>query len=234
MDQDGANIQRLTDGGYAVSPSWSPNGGLLTFSWNRKYGPGDPGGQDIYVMDIASKHWLQVTHESGNNDFPSWSPDGRHIVFQRSHRRARRDLVDAGRRHPAAPAHAYAAITSCPTGAGSESRFTQWVRGARCAPDMRISCSIIFSMPEPGGHSHRSPANRLAGCAASRPWGGAAGFDNNVFRNAIGRNGSRSTPPLDEIGFAVDARPKSTAAARVHARFFGPGRLSDSVEGALS
>jgi len=83
MDKDGANVQRMTDGGYAISPSWHPNGGLLTFSWNRKYGPGDPGGQDIYVMDIASKRWLQATHEAGNNDFPSWSPDGRHIVFQR-------------------------------------------------------------------------------------------------------------------------------------------------------
>ncbi len=83
MDQDGSNVQRMTDSGYAVSPSWSPNGQFLTFSWNRKYGPGDPGGQDIYVMDIASKRWLQVTHESGNNDFPSWAPDTRHIVFQR-------------------------------------------------------------------------------------------------------------------------------------------------------
>jgi TolB protein len=83
MDQDGSNVQRMTDSGYAVSPSWSPNGGLLTYAWNRKYGPGDPGGQDIYVMDIASKNWLQVTHESGNNDCPSWSPDGRHIVFER-------------------------------------------------------------------------------------------------------------------------------------------------------
>jgi TolB protein len=83
MDKDGANVQRMTDGGYAISPSWSPNGAMLTFSWNRKYGPGDPGGQDIYVMDIASKRWLQTTHEAGNNDFPSWSPDGRHVVFQR-------------------------------------------------------------------------------------------------------------------------------------------------------
>jgi TolB protein len=82
MDQDGANVQRMTDSGYAISPSWSTSG-LLAFSWNRKYGPGDPGGQDIYVMDIASKRWLQATHEAGSNDFPSWSPDGRHIVFQR-------------------------------------------------------------------------------------------------------------------------------------------------------
>jgi TolB protein len=83
MDKDGANVQRLTDGGYAISPSWSTNGSMLAFAWNRKYGPGDPGGYDIYLMDIASKNWLQATHEAGVNDFPSWSPDGRHIVFQR-------------------------------------------------------------------------------------------------------------------------------------------------------
>ncbi len=83
MDSDGANVQRMTDGGYATSPSWSPNGQFLAFAWNRKYGPGAPGGQDIYIMDIASKRWTQLTHEAGQNDFPSWSPDGRHLVFQR-------------------------------------------------------------------------------------------------------------------------------------------------------
>lgn len=83
MDSDGSNVMRMTDGGYATSPSWSPNGQFLAFAWNRKYGPGAPGGQDIYIMDIASKRWTQLTHEAGRNDFPSWSPDGRHIVFQR-------------------------------------------------------------------------------------------------------------------------------------------------------
>jgi len=83
MDQDGANMQRMTDSGYAVSPSWSPSGQFLTFAWDRKYGPGAPGGRDIYVMDIASKRWLQLTHQAGVNDFPSWAPDGRHIVFER-------------------------------------------------------------------------------------------------------------------------------------------------------
>jgi|tagenome__1003787_1003787.scaffolds.fasta_scaffold20890016_2 TolB protein len=83
MDADGSNVQRMTDQGYAVSPSWSPNGQFLAFAWRRNYGPGAPGGWDIYVMDIASKQFIQLTHDAGNNDFPTWSPDGRHITFQR-------------------------------------------------------------------------------------------------------------------------------------------------------
>lgn len=83
MDSDGSNVARMTDGGYATSPSWSPNGQFLTFAWNRNYGPGAPGGEDIYLMDIATHRWVQLTHGEGVNDFPSWSPDGRHIVFQR-------------------------------------------------------------------------------------------------------------------------------------------------------
>jgi TolB protein len=82
MEADGTNQQRMTDQGYAVSPNWAPNGQLLTFAWVRKYGPGDPGALDLYFMDIASKQWVQLTHDGGRNDFPSWSPDGRHIVFQ--------------------------------------------------------------------------------------------------------------------------------------------------------
>jgi TolB protein len=84
MNEDGTNVQRVTDGGYAVSPSWSQDGQSLVFSWNRKYGPGDPGGVDIHVIDLASRNYLQITHESGSNDFPCWAPDGRHIVFERT------------------------------------------------------------------------------------------------------------------------------------------------------
>jgi TolB protein len=81
MDTDGSAVQRMTDGGYATSPSWSPNGQFLAFAWDRKYGPGAPGGQDIYVMEVATKRWIQLTHDGGRCDFPSWSPDGRHIVY---------------------------------------------------------------------------------------------------------------------------------------------------------
>jgi TolB protein len=84
IEADGTNQQRMTDQGYAVSPSWSPNGQFLTLAWIRKYGPGEPGSSDIYLMDIASKQWVQLTHDGGRNDYPSWAPDGRHIVFQSS------------------------------------------------------------------------------------------------------------------------------------------------------
>jgi TolB protein len=84
MEADGTNVQRLTDQGYAVSPSWSPNGQFLALAWTRHYGAGAPGSEDLYIMDVASKQIVQLSHDGGRNDFPSWSPDGRHIVFQSS------------------------------------------------------------------------------------------------------------------------------------------------------
>jgi len=105
MDSDGSAVQRMTDGGYATSPSWSPNGQFLAFAWNRKYGPGAPGGQDIYVMEVATKRWIQVTHDGGRCDFPSWSPDGRHIVYantadgQAAHMKVWTMLADGTQRH---------------------------------------------------------------------------------------------------------------------------------------
>jgi len=106
MDTDGSAVARLTDGGYATSPSWSPNGQFLAFAWDRKYGPGAPGGQDIYVMEIATKRWIQLTHDTGRCDFPSWSPDGRHIVYANSadgradHLRIWSMLADGTQRRP--------------------------------------------------------------------------------------------------------------------------------------
>lgn len=84
MNTDGSGVQPMTDGGYATSPSWSPNGQIIAFAWDRKYGPGAPGGQDIYLMEVATKKWIQLTHDGGRCDFPSWSPDGRHVVYANS------------------------------------------------------------------------------------------------------------------------------------------------------
>ncbi len=108
MDTDGSGVQRMTDGGYATSPSWSPNGQFLAFAWDRKYGPGAPGGQDIYVMEIATKKWIQLTHDGGRCDFPSWSPDGRHIVYANTAdgKASHMKIMDhARRRHSETRAH---------------------------------------------------------------------------------------------------------------------------------
>ncbi len=110
MDADGSAVQRLTDTGYATSPSWSPNGQFITFAWDRKYGPGAPGGQDIYVIEVApgpggAHRWIQLTHDGGRCDFPSWSPDGRHIVYANSpdgraeHTRIMTVLADGTQKH---------------------------------------------------------------------------------------------------------------------------------------
>jgi TolB protein len=111
MNSDGSGIQRLTNGGYASSPSWSPNGQLIAFAWDRKYGPGAPGGQDIYVISSSPKadgsySWVQDTLDDGRCDFPSWSPDGRHIVYANSadgrpeHTRIWTMLADGSQRRP--------------------------------------------------------------------------------------------------------------------------------------
>ena len=106
MNSDGSSVQQMTDGGYASSPSWSSNGQFLAFAWDRKYGPGAPGGQDIYVMEVATRKWTQLTHDGGRCDFPSWSPDNRHIVYANSadgradHMRVWTMLTDGTQRRP--------------------------------------------------------------------------------------------------------------------------------------
>ena len=125
MNSDGSDAQQMTDGGYATSPSWSPNGQMVAFAWDRKYGPGAPGGQDIYIMEVATKKWIQLTHDGGRCDFPSWSPDGKHIVYANSadgraeHMRVWTMLADGTQRRPLTGPGA-----ECPTGAGNDPKIT--------------------------------------------------------------------------------------------------------------
>jgi TolB protein len=79
MNSDGTNTQNLDlpDKGYLIDPAWAPNGQLLAFSWRRP-----SNNYDIYVMEAATQQIIELTHDTGRNERPSWAPDGRHIVFE--------------------------------------------------------------------------------------------------------------------------------------------------------
>ena len=71
MDAEGANVRRLTtEGGEAVSPSWSPDGDKIAFAWRKAL----TGNFDIFLIDIATGKYIQLTRDSGNNEQPVWSP----------------------------------------------------------------------------------------------------------------------------------------------------------------
>jgi len=81
MNVNGTGQEMLTDGdGEAHNPAWSPSGQQVAFAWTKGY---EPGNLNIFVMDVATKQYLQLTHGSGRNENPWWAPDGLHLVFAR-------------------------------------------------------------------------------------------------------------------------------------------------------
>jgi len=74
MHRNGSNIRRLTfEGSYNTSPSWSPKGDRLVFVGQR-------GKNQIFTIKPDRTELTQLT-VSGNNEDPSFSPDGRYIAF---------------------------------------------------------------------------------------------------------------------------------------------------------
>jgi TolB protein len=76
MDASGSNQRPLVArGGHADSPSWSPDGRYIAFTY------GGAGSFQVFVADVGSGQLLQLTSQ-GRNESPTWSPDGRHLAFQ--------------------------------------------------------------------------------------------------------------------------------------------------------
>jgi hypothetical protein len=61
---------------HAYTPSWSPDGKTIAFSWWRKGGR-----RDIYLLDVATRALTQVTDDRAYDLEPRFSPDGKWLYF---------------------------------------------------------------------------------------------------------------------------------------------------------
>ena len=88
MEVNGGNQRRLTNNRHDDDyPSWSPDGKHIVFSARRDgHFRNDLLGltYEIYVMDADGGNQQRLTENRGNEWFPSWSPDGKRIVFTMS------------------------------------------------------------------------------------------------------------------------------------------------------
>ncbi len=77
MDQDGANVQFLTDSSALVlAPRFSPTGDRVLYT---SYETGFP---KIYVLDVGSVQKRVLQSEAGTMSFaPRFSPDGQRVVY---------------------------------------------------------------------------------------------------------------------------------------------------------
>jgi TolB protein len=79
MDAEGLNVRRLTTvGSYNDGCAWNPSKQYSEVAYTARL---DAGGFDIAVVDLASRQVRQITQGRGSCEYPSWAPNGRHLVF---------------------------------------------------------------------------------------------------------------------------------------------------------
>ena len=75
MDVEGANVRPLTSGGRHTQPRWSPKGDVIVYTQRQ-------GTHDIWAVNADGSSPRRLTSGPGDNQGPTWAPNGRHLMFQ--------------------------------------------------------------------------------------------------------------------------------------------------------
>jgi Tol biopolymer transport system component len=83
MNADGSDQHRLTPRDFVwneLSPVWSADGKRLLFQADRDVPVGN---RELYVMNADLTGLKRLTRYPGQDNWPTWSPDGKQIAFAR-------------------------------------------------------------------------------------------------------------------------------------------------------
>jgi len=80
MDADGLNVRRLSVGvgNWNDGCAWNPAKQYSEIAFTARL---DAGGFDIAIIDLATRQVRQISQGRGSCEYPSWAPNGRHLVF---------------------------------------------------------------------------------------------------------------------------------------------------------
>ena len=89
---DGTGLRRITFESYCDRPTWSPSP-YNEIAYASRTGPGF----DIKVVDLATNEVRQLTFGLGTNESPSYSANGRHLVFSSTRGSGAKQIWQVGR-----------------------------------------------------------------------------------------------------------------------------------------
>ena len=76
VNANGSGLTKIAASASATGPAFSPTGTKVAYSQAVN------GAQELYTMNVDGSGKTRLTNNADHDDFPSFSPDGRRIVFK--------------------------------------------------------------------------------------------------------------------------------------------------------